>query len=333
MCEVTKRISLTGIKPTGMPHLGNFVGAIRATIEMADSGEYEGYYFIADYHCLTTVHDNKVYKKNIHAVAAAWLAMGLDAEKAALYRQSDIPEICELSWILSCFTAKGLMNRAHAYKALCRGNEENGKDRDQGVSMGLYGYPILMASDILSVQTDVVPVGSDQLQHIEMTRDIAESFNHRYGPILKLPKAQATKKSFLLGLDGRKMSKSYNNHIPLFVPEKTLKKMIGKIVTDSSPPSSPKEPDRSLIFDIYRQFASEEEIKKMRDQYKGGISWGEAKNQLFQKLNDCLKYPREKYHELMADTSKIEVILKAGAEKARARSIPLLNKVKKAIGA
>ena len=328
-----KKTALTGIKPTGMPHLGNYVGAIKPAIEMAASGEYEGYYFIADYHSLTTVHDGKTYRNNIYEVAASWMAMGLDRKNIVLYKQSDIPEICELGWILSCFTAKGLMNRAHAYKALVQDNEEHGRDRDHGINMGIYGYPVLMAADILFVNSDVVPVGPDQLQHIEITRDIANAFNYHYGEVFKLPEAMVRNEALVPGLDGRKMSKSYSNHIPLFLPEKKLKKMVGRIVTDSAPPEAPKDPEQSLIFDLYKFFATKEEVDGFRSWYKRGIGWGEAKAELFNAVNAHLKVPREIYEELTADTSKIDKVLDEGAQRVRERATPVLAAVKKVVGA
>jgi tryptophanyl-tRNA synthetase len=328
----SKKISLTGIKPTGMPHLGNYLGAIKPALEMANSGEYEGYYFIADYHSLTSVHKAKTLKEYIYEVAATWLALGLDPKKVTLYQQSHIPEIMELSWITSCFTAKGLMNRAHAYKALSSDNEERGKDLDHGVNMGLYTYPILMACDILFLKANVVPVGADQLQHIEIARDIANAFNHVYGDVFTLPEAKVQEGELFPGLDGRKMSKSYDNHIPLFLPEKKLKKMINKITTDSSDPSVPKNPDDSIIFDFYKLFATESQVKDLDEWYRRGIGWGEAKLELFNVMNEHLKGPREIYNELMADKSKIDLVLEEGAAKVRPQASTFLKEVKKAIG-
>ena len=326
-------IALTGIKPTGMPHVGNFFGAIKEALELANSGKYLGYYFIADYHCLTSIHDPAIYRQNILEVAAAWLAMGLDPQKVVLYKQSAIPEIGELTWILSCTTAKGLMNRAHAYKSQVQENQEHGRDPDQGINMGLYSYPILMAADILAVESAVVPVGADQAQHIEMARDMAMAFNHYYGPILTPPKAFIRQEALVPGIDGRKMSKSYDNHIPLFLSEKKLKKIIGRIVTDSSPPDAPKNPDTSTIFHLYKFFASPRDIKELRSHYERGISWGKAKEFLFEAINSFLKEPRQRYGELMGDVTEIETILQDGARRARERTAPLLEKVKRAIGA
>lgn len=330
---MSKKICLTGIKPTGMPHLGNYVGAIKPAIEMANSGLYESFYFIADYHSLIGVHDAKLLRSYIYEVAAAWLAMGLDPAKVTLYKQSDIPEILELHWITSCFTVKGLMNRAHAYKAMVQENEELERDVDHAVNMGLFTYPILMASDIMILNADVVPVGADQLQHIEIARDIAAAFNHHYGAKLKQPKAIVSEGNKLLaGLDGRKMSKSYNNHIPLFSTPKELKKLINRITTDSSDPSVPKNPDESLIFDFYQTFASKEETEALRAWYLRGIGWGEAKMELLNALEGVLKEPRERHAELMANPKKIDLILEEGASKVRPKAQSLIKEIKQTIG-
>jgi tryptophanyl-tRNA synthetase len=328
-----KKICLTGIKPTGMPHLGNYLGAIKPAIDMANSGEFDGYYFIADYHSLTSVHKGADLKKYIYEIAATWLALGLDPEKTCLYQQSHIPEIMEMNWILSCFTAKGLMNRAHAYKASVAVNEEKGKDVDHGINMGVYTYPILMSADILFLKSEIVPVGADQVQHVEIARDIANAFNHHYGNIFTLPEAKAEKESMLIpGLDGRKMSKSYDNTIPLFVSSKKQRKLINKIKTDSSEPSVPKNPDDSLIFDLYKQFANEEQIKDLREWYLRGIGWGEAKAELHKVIDAHLEGPRAIYDDLMANPHKIDKILEDGAAKVRPKAQQLLQEVKAAIG-
>lgn len=330
---MSKKICLTGIKATGMPHLGNYIGAIKPAIEMANSGLYDSYYFIADYHSLVGVHDPKLMKKYIYEVAAAWLAMGLDPKKVTLYKQSDIPEILELHWITSCFTIKGLMNRAHAYKALMQENTEHERDIDHGVNIGLYTYPILMASDIMILNADVVPVGADQLQHIEIARDIATSFNNTYGNKLKLPKAiVAEGNKLLMGLDGRKMSKSYGNHIPLFSSDKELKKLINRITTDSSGPTEPKNPDESLIFDFYREFATPEQTAMLKAWYLRGIGWGEAKMELLSALNSTLQTPREIYADLMANTGKIDSILEEGAARVRPLAQAMIKDLKTTIG-
>lgn len=349
---MSKKICLTGVKPTGMPHLGNYIGAIKPAIEMSNTGEFDSYYFIADYHSLIGVHDAKLMRQYIYEVAATWLAMGLDPKKVTLYKQSDIPEILELNWIVNCFTSKGLMNRAHAYKAMVQENEKEGRDTDVGVNMGLYAYPILMACDIMILNADVVPVGSDQLQHIEIARDIAHSFNSVYvkdyeklrqkspdskykikGSILTPPQAIVAEGNKLLsGLDGRKMSKSYNNHIPLFSTEKDLQKLINRITTDSSGPTEPKNPDDSLIFDFYQTFASAEQTADLRSRYLKGIGWGEAKADLLNVLNTTLQGPREKYNELMSDTKKIDLILEEAAARVRPKAQSLIKEIKTTIG-
>lgn len=330
---MSKKICLTGVKPTGMPHLGNYIGAIKPAIDMANSGEYDSYYFIADYHSLVSIHDPKLLKNYIYEVAAAWLAMGLDPKKVTLYKQSDIPEILELHWMISCFATKGLMNRAHAYKASVQANLENERDEDHAINMGLFTYPILMAADILILNSDVVPVGADQLQHIEIARDIATVFNNTYGNKLKLPKAIVREgNKLLVGLDGRKMSKSYNNHIPLFSTEKELKKLINKITTDSSDPTTPKNPEESLIFDFYSEFATPDQIEALRAWYLRGIGWGEAKMELLSVLNKTLAGPRELYAELMANPKKIDMILEEGASKVRPQAKQLVSELKRTIG-
>ncbi len=330
---MAKKISLTGVKPTGMPHLGNYLGAIRPAIQMAEGGDYEGYYFIADYHTLTVVHDRKVMSDYIYEVAATWLALGLNPEHITLYQQSYIPEILELNWILSCFTAKGIMNRAHAYKAKVQDNEENQRDPDQGVNMGIYTYPILMAADILILNADSVPVGADQVQHIEITRDIAMAFNHHYGEIFNLPKAHVQENvGTIPGLDGRKMSKSYDNHIPLFLPAKKLQKMINKIKTDSSDPSTPKNPDDSLIFELFCHFANESQIKDLKEWYGRGIGWGEAKAELFKVIDAEIAPARARYEELLANRKQIDEILAEGNAKVKPKAEALLKELRKAIG-
>jgi tryptophanyl-tRNA synthetase len=330
---MSRKICLTGIKATGMPHLGNYIGAIKPAIDMANTGEFDSFYFIADYHSLITVQDPKLLRSYNYEVAAAWLAMGLDPSRVTLYKQSDIPEILELHWMASCFTIKGLMNRSHAYKAMVQDNEVHLRDPDHGVNIGLFTYPILMASDIMILNADVVPVGSDQLQHIEIARDIATAFNNSYGSKLKLPKAIVSEGSKLLpGLDGRKMSKSYGNHIPLFASEKELKKLINRITTDSSDPSVPKNPDESLIFNLYSEFATPEETKALRELFLKGIGWGEAKMELLATLNKTLAGPREIYAELIANPAKIDKILEEGAMRVRPLAQKLIKDLKHTIG-
>lgn len=331
---MTKKTVLTGITTTGTPHLGNYVGAIRPAIEASQNDDATFYYFLADYHALIKCQDPQRVKQSSTEVAATWLALGLDPKKSIFYRQSDIPEVTELTWILSCVTAKGLMNRAHAYKAAVAENETSGaKDPDKGITMGLFSYPVLMAADILLFNANTVPVGKDQIQHIEMARDIAGRFNHTYGEHFVLPEARVDEKTAVLtGLDGRKMSKSYNNTIPLFVPEKKLRKLIMKIKTDSLPAEAPKETEGCTLFGIYQAFATAEEIEAMRRRYAEGIGWGHMKQELFEYLNAILTQPREEYARLLNAPDYIERVLQEGAAKAREYSAPFLKKIREAVG-
>lgn len=325
---------LTGITTTGTPHLGNYVGAIRPAIELSHDRNMKPFFFLADYHALVKCQDPDRVRQSSLEVAATWLALGLDTDHAIFYRQSDVPEILELYWIVGCVTAKGLMNRAHAYKAAVAANEESGeKDPDKGITMGLFNYPVLMAADILLFSAQKVPVGKDQIQHIEMARDIAARFNHIYGEHFVLPEALVTEETaVLLGLDGRKMSKSYDNTIPLFAPEKKLRKLIFKIKTDSLAPGEPKDPETSTLFSIYRAFAKPEEIAAMRRRYAEGIAWGEMKEALFDHLNTLLTEPRGRYEELLQHPERIEQKLKEGAARARDYSVPFMQKIRKAVG-
>jgi tryptophanyl-tRNA synthetase len=328
-----KKTILTGIKPTGQIHLGNYIGAIKPALELTKLQDYIPAYFVADYHVLTKIHNAEEFRHFSYGIAATWLALGLDLEKVIFYRQSDVPEIFELNWILSCFASKGLMNRAHAYKAIVDSNKKLEKDIDFGVNMGLFNYPILMTADILMFKTEVVPVGKDQVQHVEIARDIAESFNNNYGETFLLPEYKIQKDTAVLpGLDGRKMSKSYNNTIPLFKEPNKLQNLIKKIKTDSLPPEAPKDPDNSVLFMLYKEFASPIEVEKMKEQYLSGIGWGEAKKELFYVMDKFLKQPREKYNELMASPETLDEILKNGAEKARSISVPFLKEIKRKIG-
>ncbi len=326
------QISLTGIKPTGTPHLGNYLGSIRPALEIAKSANTKGFYFIADYHSLTSVHSGEQLRSDIYEVAATWLACGLDPKNVTLYKQSDIAEILELNWILSCFCAKGLMNRAHAYKSKSSVNVNDGRDIDHGINLGLYGYPVLMAADILILNSDIVPVGSDQLQHVEIARDLANAFNHHYGEVIKLPKAQERDDKLVVGLDGRKMSKSYNNTIPLFVSEKKLRKLIMKIVTNSLPPEAPKDPNESTIMDLYKMFATKTEVEELSKQFLQGIGWGVAKQELFEVVNRELSPYRERYNYFMENKSEIDQILKQGASEAKKHASKNLAKIKSKIG-
>jgi len=324
---------LTGITTTGTPHLGNYVGAIRPAIAASQRADVQSFYFLADFHALIKCHDPALVHQSTREIAATWLALGLDTQNAIFYRQSDVPEIPELCWMLTCMAAKGLMNRAHAYKAAVDANKEAGEDADFGVTMGLYSYPILMAADILMFNAKKVPVGKDQIQHVEMARDIAARFNHHYGEHFVLPEAQVdAETSILQGLDGRKMSKSYGNTIPLFLPEKQLKKSINKILTNLLEPGEPKDPDTSAVFQIWQAFATPEQTAGMRQAFADGIAWGEAKRQLFELINGQLAPARERYETLMADPVHIETVLQEGAAKARAYSKPLLEQVRAAVG-
>ncbi|HBQ40316.1 MAG TPA: tryptophan--tRNA ligase [Halieaceae bacterium] len=328
----TQRV-LTGITTTGTPHLGNFVGAIRPAIAASRDPATESFFFLADYHALIKCQDPAQVRQSSKEIAATWLALGLDTERAVFYRQSDIPEITELNWILCCNAAKGLMNRAHAYKAATQANEEAGEDPDFGVTMGLFNYPVLMAADILMFSAQRVPVGKDQIQHMEMARDIAQRFNHNFAPLFTLPEAVVDDHvAVLQGLDGRKMSKSYHNTIPLFLPEKQLRKAINKIKTNLLEPGEPKDPDDSTVFQIWSAFASAEDTARMRADFEAGIAWGEAKRQLFELVNATLAPARERYEALLNDPGQIEAVLQRGAERARAHSVPLLAQVREAVG-
>ena len=327
-----KKVALTGIKPTGIPHIGNYLGAIQPAIELTK--DHDSLYFIADYHALTTVRDRDVLNNQIHIIAATWLASGLDPESVTFYRQSHIPEVFELTWILSCFSPKGLLNRAHSYKDAVENNTQAGNDPDDGVNCGLYNYPILMAADILMFSSDVVPVGQDQKQHLEITRDIAQAFNQAYGDILTLPEPliQDAVKT-VPGVDGRKMSKSYGNEIPLYAPPKELKKRINQVVTDSKSVEEPKDPEECNLFAIYSLFASAEDIESTKQQYlQGGIGYGDMKKRIFDLIDTFVADSRDKYETLMKDTSEIDRILDQGAQKARAIAKSLLKEIRRAIG-
>lgn len=324
---------LTGITTTGTPHLGNYVGAIRPAIAASEREDAQSFYFLADFHALIKSQDADLVHQSTREIAATWLALGLNTDKAIFYRQSDVPEIPELCWLLTCMAAKGLMNRAHAYKAAVAANLEAGEDPDYGITMGLYSYPVLMAADILMFNANEVPVGKDQIQHVEMARDIAARFNHHYGDHFVLPEARVDDHvSVLQGLDGRKMSKSYNNTIPLFLPEKKLKKHINKIKTNLLEPGDPKDPDDSTVFQIWRAFATPAQTRQMREQFAQGIAWGEAKKQLFELVNGQLGEARERYEALLNNPEHVEEVLQQGAAKARAYSKPLLEKLRHAVG-
>lgn len=327
-----KRV-LTGITTTGTPHLGNYVGAIAPCVTASKQADTESFLFLADYHALIKCHDPAMVRQSSREIAATWLALGLDTKAAVFYRQSDVPEIPELCWILSCSAAKGLMNRAHAYKAAVADNEARDADPDFGVTMGLFNYPVLMAADILMFKATHVPVGKDQIQHIEMARDIASRFNHHYGDLLVLPEAVVDQETdVLLGLDGRKMSKSYGNTIPLFDTEKRLKKSINKIKTNLLEPGQPKDPGTSTVFQIWSAFATSAERTSMRQEFEKGIAWGEAKKRLYELINDHLSEARGRYEALMNNPEEIERVLQEGAVKAREHSAPLMKQIREAVG-
>ncbi|UYZ71597.1 tryptophan--tRNA ligase [Moraxella bovis] len=341
MTEPTTKRILTGITTTGIPHLGNYVGAIRPAIQAVQDSDDDAFFFLADYHGIIKCFDPDEIHRSTRAIAATWIACGLDPEKVTFYRQSDIPEIPELAWILNCSCAKGLMNRAHAYKASVDINlAKEDTDADFGISMGLFSYPVLMSADILMFNATHVPVGKDQIQHIEMARDIAGTFNFKYKELFTLPTAVTDENTPLLtGLDGRKMSKSYGNTIPLFGdgnptidPQKALKKAIGQIVTNSQAPEEPKNPDECNIFEIYKAFATPDEINALAEHYRRGIGWGEAKEILFNKIDGEIAPMREKYAHLMANPKELEEILQMGAVKARRVAQKQLDKTRRAIG-
>lgn len=324
---------LTGITTTGTPHLGNYVGAIRPAVAASLQPGTESFYFLADYHALIKCEDPLRIQRSTLEIAASWLAAGLDPERVFFYRQSDIPEIPELTWFLSCVTGKGLLNRAHAYKAAVDKNNAAGLEADHEVTAGLFMYPVLMAADILMFKSHRIPVGRDQVQHIEMARDMAASFNHLYGEHFVLPEAAIEAQvATLPGLDGRKMSKSYDNTIPLFAPREVLRKLIMGILTDSRAPGEPKDTEGSALFQIYQAFATPEETEGLRRAYADGIAWGEAKQLVFERIDRELSPMRERYEALMADPARIEATLRRGAERARAIATPFMAELRRAVG-
>ncbi|TFG87047.1 MAG: tryptophan--tRNA ligase [Chromatiales bacterium] len=325
---------LTGITTTGTPHLGNYVGAIRPAIAASRRVDVQSFYFLADYHALVKNQDPVAVHQSSLEVAATWLALGLDANRSVFYRQSDIPEIPELTWILTTVTAKGLMNRSHAYKAAVQANDHAGDaDPDKGVTLGLFSYPVLMAADILMFNAHRVPVGKDQKQHVEMARVIAQRFNHIYGEQFVIPEADiGDATATLTGLDGRKMSKSYGNTIPLFGPAGQLRKMIMRIKTNSLEPGVPKDTEGSTLFEIYRAFSTPAETAAMAERYAAGAGWGELKQDLFAYLDGHLAPARAEYGRLTADPGHVEQVLKAGAIRARELATPFLGKIRHAVG-
>ncbi|MFV9924306.1 MAG: tryptophan--tRNA ligase [Francisella endosymbiont of Hyalomma scupense] len=333
---MTQKIILTGVTPSGTPHLGNYIGAIKPAIEMIKNDQYKCMYFIADQHSLIKLWDKKLRQQYIHEIASSWLALGLDSDKAYFYRQSDIPEIMELTWIISTTTAKGLLNRAHAYKALVDQNlQEENIDPDKGITTGLFNYPVLMAADILIFDADLAPVGKDQIQHIEIARNIANRFNHIYQKsILKAPQALTSEDSqTILGLDGRKMSKSYDNTIAIFSTEKKLRKQVMKIITNSQTPEEKKDPNNCTIYAIYKSIASQSEITALEEKYlAGGLGWRDAKQILFEKINEHLRDAREKYDYYINNPKIVDDILSQGAAKVRPFAKNKLKEVKDIIG-
>ena len=332
---MTTRI-LTGITTTGTPHLGNYAGAIRPAIVASRQSNADSFYFLADYHALIKCDDPLRIQRSRLEIAATWLAAGLDVDRVTFYRQSDIPEIPELTWLLTCVAAKGLLNRAHAYKASVDKNVETGEDPDAGITMGLYSYPVLMAADILMFNAHQVPVGRDQIQHVEMARDIGQRFNHLFGngkEFFVMPEALIEESvATLPGLDGRKMSKSYDNTIPLFSGAKEMKDAISRIVTDSKAPGEAKDPDNSHLFTLYQAFATPEQNAEFRADLLQGLGWGEAKSRLFTLLDGQLGEARESYHRLIERPADLEDILLAGAEKARKVATPFLGELREAVG-
>ena len=324
---------LTGITTSGTPHLGNYVGSIRPSVAASKGAGATSFYFLADYHALIKTGDPTRIQQSTLEIAASWLAAGLDPERVTFYRQSDIPQIPELTWFLTCVLGKGVLNRAHAYKAQVDKNTAAGVDADADVTAGLFMYPVLMGADILMFKAQQVPVGRDQIQHIEMARDMAKAFNHLYGDLLVLPEALIEESvATLPGLDGRKMSKSYDNTIPLFSSREQLKKLIAGIVTDSNAPGVPKQTEGSALFQMYQAFASAGETATMKQAYADGIAWGDAKHLLFERIDQDVAPMREQYQALMADPTKIEAILQAGASKAIALSAPFMSELRHAVG-
>lgn len=326
------KTAVTGIKPTGTPHLGNYLGMYRPALELAR--DHMAFYFIADYHALTVEAPPEVRRELSHQVAATSLALGLDPSRAVLYRQSDLPEVCELAWILACITPKGLLNRGHAYKAVRDANLASGRDADVGVNVGLFNYPVLMAADVLIMQADAVPVGQDQQQHVEILRDVAAAFNRRYGRLLTLPQAAIDSRvATIPGLDGQKMSKSYGNAIPIFAEPAELRRLVMRIRTDSRTPDEAKDPDTDPVFSLYRHVADADAAGTLLRRYEAGsVGYGEAKELLVEALEAALGEPRRRYGEALRDHGLLEAVLTEGAAQARERAVPLLRAVREAVG-
>jgi tryptophanyl-tRNA synthetase len=322
--------TITGIKPTGRPHLGNYLGMIRPALDLSRSGEM--LCFIADYHALTLTQSAGELRQRVLDLAATVIAFGLDTERAVLYRQSDLPEVAELTWILGCVAPKGLLNRAHAYKAATAANVAVGKEPDEGVNMGLFSYPVLMAADILIHRAQGVPVGRDQRQHVEIARDLAESFNRAYGPLLVVPEPIIDERVMTVpGVDGRKMSKSYGNQIGLSASADEIRRRVSRIVTDSRAPAEPKEPD--TILSLYSSVAAGEDARDLQRRYReGGVGYAEAKAMLTDAIESLLAPARQRHAELMADPAGLQEVLARGAARARASAAPTLQAVRAATG-
>jgi tryptophanyl-tRNA synthetase len=321
--------AVTGIKPTGTLHLGNYLGMIRPALRLAASSD-RSFYFIANYHALNALRDLKRLRELTLDIAASLLALGLDPERTVLYRQSDVPETFELATILAAITPKGAMNRAHAYKAAAAANEAAGRPADDGVNMGLYTYPILMAADILLMDADLVPVGRDQVQHVEIARDVAEAFTATFGPALRAPAASIDPAVEVVpGLDGRKMSKSYGNTIPLFVEPERRRQLVARVRTDSRRPEEPKDPDACLVFGLYRQFAPEADQAALAGRYRaGGLGYAEAKACLADAIERELGEAGRRFERLRADEAALEAVLAGGAAKARVVAASTLSGVR-----
>jgi tryptophanyl-tRNA synthetase len=315
---------LTGIKPTALPHLGNLLGMIEPALRL--QAKSEAFYFIADYHALTTLHDRERVRAHTLEVAATWLALGLDPARTTLWVQSDVPEVLELTWMLGCVTGLGLIERAHAYKAALQEGRE--------ISFGTFAYPVLMAADILAFDTRLVPVGKDQQQHIEMARDMAAAFNSRFGDVLVMPEGAISEQvGTIPGLDGRKMSKSYDNTIEVFLPAKNLRKKIMAIRTDSTPVEDPKDPDQDTVFSLFRAFATPEEQAELAARYRaGGMGYGHAKQALFEVADRRLGPARERYEELVAHPERVEEVLVEGAARASRIARETVRRVRDAVG-
>ena len=323
------KVALTGIKPSGTPHIGNYLGMYKPALDLAD--EFDTFYFIADEHALTTVRDPALMRRLSYEAAAGWLALGLDPTRSVIYKQSDVPEVFELAWILSCVTPKGLLNRAHAYKDIVAQNESSGRTTDDGVSIGLFNYPVLMAADIIIVDANVVPVGEDQKQHVEIARDIAEAFNRSYGEVLVLPEPMTF--GTIAGPDGRKMSKSYDNVVPIFADPAEQRKIIMKIVTDSRSADEPKDPDTDNLYRTFAYFGSPDDVATVRNRYvSGGIGYGEVKQLLAEAVEERFAEPRARYLELMAHPERIDEVLAHGVARARNSTRATLDRVRRAVG-